>query len=332
MKKGFVFSILMAVLLGLFMMSFYQHVLNKEVPEIYEKIIDSREQAAKAVANELAEELPIKVTNGEHKEIQHAVAWPGFSLARWEEFLAIYTNTTLHNIRLDTTNSTLASRVWLAGKNAEYQADDFITLRHNGSYVFLNTTLGLNNYTDCNLDVAGAVKTRIIVSSYDSGTRYTTPGTEYYCYFNFSDGKELKINITASGDFIVDYSNAPNGNQIISFDAGEMYLVFDKYNTTTNASAPWVNSFPGNKRYASIAGMNIIIADVDSNGSYDYAFVDADKNGVFDDADDRLFIKEGIVGLNEKVFYMLFDLGGEWVALYNALGVHSGNAWKGVAY
>lgn len=315
------------------------YLLEKPTTEIYVGMKGSREMVAYSIADDVADELGLEVTRNGHVTVVESV--PNFDMAtelsRWSSFLVIYENVTKHNASLELTNYTkISSAVWLAGKDSEYKHEgDIFTLNHSGDYLVLNITIASVANANCNLDGAGSVYTRVIVNGYDSedtaNNNYTSAGTSYSCFVNFTNTTNMTVDIDTNNDVRVEYTNAPSSfTQRVSFNGSEMYVVFDKYNVSTGANPGWTESFNGTKKYATVAGMNFVVADLDNDTNYDYAFVDVGADGFFNSVNDRWYVKEGIVALNEKVFYMRFDLAGNWIMLYNALGTGSLSSWKGV--
>ncbi len=337
MKKGFVFSILVAMLLGFFILTMQYYLVGTPNPEIFSDFQTSQEYVTRSVANDLSEEFPISVERTSHVVITQTMPFVASDgvVTRWTNFMELYTNYSQHNISIDATNSSyLASGFWLGGNGDYVVSANQFTLNHSGSYLLVNNTMGIINYTVCALDGAGSVETRIIIDTFDTGVKYTTAGSSYYCYANFSDGKEVNVTINTNNDLVINYSNAPvNFTQRIGFDSDSLHMVFDKYNKTTSGINPgWIEQITGNKNYATVGGMNFVVADINTDGNYDYVFVDANANGNFTDSVDLWYLKPGITSLNGKVFYIQFDLGGNWITAYNALGVQSSSNWKGVEF
>jgi hypothetical protein len=332
-KKGYMFSILIAMLLGFFILVSQYYLVVRPETEIYTGLAASREITGLATAHDIAGEF--SVTRGAHVTISEAVPAPNYNgeLSEWQSFFSKYAESSGQNVTLENTNSSkLGTRLWLAGKGVDYVRESNAQLNHSGNYLGVNIVFGSTvNSSNCALDPAGATETRVVIDSFDSGLQYTSPGSSYSCFVNFSDGKEVTVDIDANNRLSIDYSNAPASyTQNISFDSGDLYVVFDKYNESLGASMGWNESFNGTKKYAVAAGMNIVVADIDSNGAYDYAFVDVEADGYFNSGDDKWYLREGIADLGGKVFYIRFDLGGNWVVLYNALGVSTGGSSRGV--
>ena len=335
MRKGYVFSLLVALLLGYLMFSLQYYLVDRPAPGIDHYFSAGRDEAVKSVADGVAAGLNFSVARSTHVTVTQALPISGSSskASQWTAFLTLYTNATYHNMSLDTTNSTLDTTLWLAGSGVDYVATNAsLSLNHSGSYLFVENTMGTVNYSSCTLDNNGTVATRIKIDTFDTGAKYTTPGTTYNCFVNFTTGKNVTVTVRSDGGLFINYSNAPASfTQRISFDSGPLYVVFAKYNTTLSAVNPgWNESFTGTKKYGTANGINFVVADADNDTKYDYAFADADGNGNFSDAADRWFIKEGVASLNGKGFYMRFDLTGNWLAVYKALTVGSASEWKGV--
>ena len=340
MRNGYVFSLLIAVLLGLFMLVSQYYLLERPSTEIYPGLVAARENIAYSIASDLEDELPITVTRDNYTIIVENIPQVDTEteLLRWSNLLTAYENITKHNASLELTNYTkLSSKLWLAGNGVEYAREGGVfTLNHSGSYLLVNNTIANVANTNCDFDASGTVYTRVIVDNFDSDSgnnNYTSPGSSYNCFINFTNTTNMTITIDSQSQMEINYSNAPvNFTQRVSFEGPDkMYVVFDKYNVTTGVNPGWTESFAGNKKYVAAAGMNFVLADIDTDGDYDYAFVDVDGDGFFVSESDRWYVKEGIVALNEKVFYMRFDLAGNWILLYNALGTNSLSSWKGVA-
>ncbi|MCK4327106.1 MAG: hypothetical protein KAW41_01380 [Candidatus Diapherotrites archaeon] len=335
MRRGYVFSLLIALLLGFFMLTAHYYLLERPERDVYPHFVAAREVVTGSIAADVASEFPA-VERGAHTIITEESSAGGLdtAVATWGSFLALYESATLHNASIDATNSSsLATKLWLAGRGVDYVRDgSSFTLGHSGSYLLVNNTMGEVNYSSCPLDLAGSVETRIIIDTADTGAKYTSQGTSYVCFVNFTGGGSVNITIDAQNQLSIDYSSAPsNYTQRIGFDGPDkLYVVFDKYNVSLGASPGWNETFAGTKKYGTAGGINFVVADTDNDTNYDYAFADVDGDGGFGGVDDRWYLKEGVAGLGGKVFYIRFDLAGNWLVLYNALGVRSLSSWRGV--
>ncbi|MFC2174497.1 hypothetical protein ACFLQ2_01375 [archaeon] len=336
MKKGFVFSLLITLLLGFFMLTAQYYLLDRPERSISTTFKVTKELVTGGVAADMATDFPA-VHRGAHMVVTESMPSSGLDtgVTLWSGFLTIYENSTFHNVSIDTTNSsTLSTKLWLAGNGTDYVRDgSSFSLSHTGGYLLVNDTMDLSlNYSSCSLDAGGSVETRIILGPFDTGVKYTTPGSSYSCFVNFTTGDEVSITINTANTLSIDYSGfSGNYTQRIGFDGPEnLYVVFDKYNVTLGATQGWTEEFPGTKKYGVVGGMNFVVADIDNDTNYDYAFADVGADTLFNSTDDRWYLKEGTVGLGGKVFYIRFDLAGNWLVLYNALGVSSLNSWRGV--
>jgi len=337
MRRGYVFSLLVALMLGFFMLISYYYLVERPQPEIHRGFMSSREMVAYSVVGDLADEIDVGVVRGGGK-INISESSPhsdGYNqLNRWQSFLAIYQDSAKHNASMDLTNVTnIDDKLWLVGKGVEYYSmERNFTLNHSGGNFTLNDTVADVSNSNCPLDGSGDVETRIIVNNLDSGVKYTSYGSDYSCFLNFTNTTNMTITIYNDSSVFVDYTHAPNNyTQRVSFvDVGKMYVAFDKYNTSSPISSTWHETFSGTKKYFSLAGMNFVVADNESDGNYDYVFVDVDGDEWFNSTTDRWYLGEGAVSLGGKVFYMRFDLAGNWMVLYNVPGVGSLGSWKGV--
>lgn len=337
MKQGYVFSLLVALMLGFFMLISYYYLVERPQPEAYTGFMSSREMVAYSIAGDLAKEIPVNVTRGTHTVVVENVPHDGVGteLGKWADFLTVYQGEAKHNASIDLTNSSnIDSVLWLAGEGVDYISNGtFFTLNHTGNYLLVNGTVADVANGNCNFDSSGTVETRVVVNNFDSGVGYTTPGSEYGCFINFTNTTNITMAVGNGSGLTINYTNAPaNYTQRVAFDGPEkLYVAFDSYNAATSATPPgWSEQFNGTKRYATVAGMNFVLADTDGGGAYDYAFADAGGDGDFGGPSDRWYLKEGAVALNGKVFYMRFDLAGNWIVLYNVLGARSLSSWRAV--
>ena len=336
MNRGYVFSLLVALMLGFFMLISYYYLVERPQPETHTGFISSRGMVAYSLAGDLADEIPVSVVRGARLSVTETVPHSGTyqALEEWSSLLAKYQDSARHNASIDLTNASgIDSELWLAGDGVEYLTNgSSFTLSHSSSYLLVNDSVAHVSNGNCDFDGSGDVETRVIVDNFDSGVGYTSPGSAYSCFINFTGTENMTITVGNDSKLALDYKNAPaNYTQRVSFDGPDkLYVAFDKYNGTTGTSSPWTESFNGTKRYATVAGMNFVLADTDSDGTYDYVFADADGDGVFNGVNDRWYLREGAVALSGKVFYMRFDLAGNWIALYNVLGTSSLGSWRAV--
>ena len=333
MRKGYVFSLLLVTLLGFFMLTMQYYLLERPERGVDEDFMAAREMVAKHLAEEIAGEFSVE-RGSAIVVTERAPAQLAGRMEKWGEFLEQFENITLHNASIEATNSSLASGLWLAGEGVDYLMDGTsFSLNHSGTYLLVNSSMqGSVNYSSCPLNNSGSVGTRIILGAFDTGAKYTTPGTAYSCFVNFTEGGEVQVNVSAGGSLSIDYSSAPaNYTHRVGFDGPDkLYVVFGKHNATLGTDPGWDENLPGMKRYGTANGINFVVSDTGNDSAYDYAFADVDGDEAFTGEEDRLYLREGVVALGGKVFYIRFDLAGNWLVLYNALGVNSLSSWRGV--
>ncbi len=61
MKRGFLFSMLIAVMLGLFMLVAQYYILERPTTSVFPGIIGSKESVAYSVASDLKAEMPVDI-------------------------------------------------------------------------------------------------------------------------------------------------------------------------------------------------------------------------------------------------------------------------------
>jgi len=338
MKKGFLFSILIALMLSMLLMLVQYSFAIKPLPDVSLDVQRSRAQSVLLLGKQLgSDSVWYSVSNGKvnvrFNQSAGMLSSINSNITELAGFLELFGEFSQQNISLSNTsaNSWLgAGNFTLKGSGSDYHWDgDAFSLEHGGDYILLNSTVAEVNYSSWTpaLGAAGDVQVRVLVNSYDSGVKYVSYGTQYDGFFNFTGGDEVNVTFDSSGNLQVDYSSVSvDYRQELEFEESELVMTFggieiDTSNTTDPGWAMPVIS--GTKHYGSSATENYVVVDAGPDGVYDYVFIDTDKDDNFTDDGALWYIGKGsIVDIAGEGFYITFENNGNWVKKDNALVVY----------
>ncbi|MBN3037103.1 MAG: hypothetical protein JW834_01515 [Candidatus Diapherotrites archaeon] len=339
MRKAFVFSVLVLLMLTSFVLLVDTALVRRPFFDVRQEVQRSRDIAARDVAREVAKDFPVTASGASIREHRTSNSLSDFEtrLGQWASFILDYENRSWQNISIDDSEDTLPSFYRLAGPGIDYSwnGTNFTASHQSSSIVlFIEGVDPINYDWTPALGGIGDIQVGVCVGSANT-SGFVSLGTTYEGFFNFSSSSNLTVRFLSDGSLNVDRQYAGGDwNQTIGLDgevpALNILWAAEVVDTLGTANPGWTeptypNGTASTKHYGNNTH-NVILADTDNDGSYDAAFLDSDGDGDFSELNDVWLARSGsTVKLGSKAFYITFESDGSEAKLHKTPALMTGS-------
>jgi hypothetical protein len=346
-RRGYLFSILIALMLAMLVLLIESQLIFAQPPEVANSLFFSRNITLLKATADIGADLPFNVTRGGYTLVEEARTATELTdlntrIGRWNTLLTEFdrlSDVNVTNVTIDSGNASTylgAGLLTLANNDSRWEwRNSVFYLDHSGNHSMLNDTIAnVLNTVGCSFNSSGDVSVRVIVNNYDSGERWVQYGQSYDCFLNFSEAEHAHARFSPAAQLSLDCSACPASfTHRVEWNTtdSKLYVLFGDENVTTTTTVnpgwtapPYPTGTAATKHYGSSASYNLIVFDANADGRYDTAFVDADKDGDFTENTDLRHVKsQSVADYGGKAFYTTIDSSGNWVFISKALAVRS---------